>query len=70
MAGGCFVVRAEMPDKATGAKFDEWYATRSHLPWALTGLGAQRGLAGLEPHRPLHTLCLLRIRPMSERRRR
>ena len=42
MAKGCFVVRAEVPDKADRAKFDDWYAT-DHLPWAITAFGAQRG---------------------------
>ena len=42
MAKGCFVVRAEVPDKADRAKFDVWYAT-DHLPWAIKAFGAQRG---------------------------
>src|SRR5712691_3121877 len=42
MAKGCFVVRAEVPDKADRIKFDDWYAT-DHLPWAIKAFGAQRG---------------------------
>ena len=42
MAKGCFVVRAEVPDKADRANFDDWYAT-DHLPWAIKAFGAQRG---------------------------
>src|SRR4030081_3236445 len=40
MAKGCFVVRAEVPDKADRSKFDDWYAT-DHLPWAIKAFGAQ-----------------------------
>jgi hypothetical protein len=42
MAKGYFVVRAEVPDEADRAKFDDWYAT-DHLPWAIKTFGAQRG---------------------------
>ena len=42
MAKSCFVVRAEVPDKADRAKFDEWYAT-DHMPWAIKVFGAERG---------------------------
>jgi hypothetical protein len=42
MAKGCLVVRAEVPDEADRAAFDEWYGT-DHLPWALKVFDAQRG---------------------------
>jgi hypothetical protein len=42
MAKGCFVVRAEVPDKDDRKRFDHWYAT-DHLPWAIKVFGAQRG---------------------------
>lgn len=42
MAKGYLVVRAEVPDKAERARFDEWYAT-DHLPWAMKVFGARRG---------------------------
>jgi hypothetical protein len=42
MAKGCFLMRAEVPNAADRAAFDDWYAT-DHLPWATQTLGAQRG---------------------------
>ena len=42
MAKGYFVVRAEVPEEAERARFDEWYAT-DHLPWAMKVFGARRG---------------------------
>ena len=42
MAKGCFVVRAEVPDEADRAPFDNWYAN-DHLPWAMEVFSAQRG---------------------------
>ena len=42
MAKGYFVVRAEVPDEAERARFDEWYAT-DHLPWAMKVFGVRRG---------------------------
>jgi hypothetical protein len=42
MAKGYLVVRAEVPDAADRARFDDWYAT-DHLPWAIRVFGAQRG---------------------------
>jgi hypothetical protein len=42
MAKSCLVVRAEVPDPADRAPFDQWYAT-DHLPWAIRVFGARRG---------------------------
>ena len=42
MAKSCFVVRAEVTDKADRAQFDHWYAT-DHLPRAINTFGARRG---------------------------
>jgi hypothetical protein len=42
MTTGCLVVRAEVPDEADRASFDDWYAT-DHLPWAVKASGARRG---------------------------
>ena len=42
MAKGYLVVRAEVPDDADRAQFDNWYAT-DHLPWAVRVFGAERG---------------------------
>jgi hypothetical protein len=41
MAKAYFVVRAEVPDEADRARFEEWYAT-DHLPWAMRVFGARR----------------------------
>jgi hypothetical protein len=42
MAKTLLVVRAEVPDPADRAEFDEWYRT-DHLPLALETFGALRG---------------------------
>ena len=42
MAGGYFVVRAEVPNEADRAPFDDWYGG-DHLPWAIEVFGARRG---------------------------
>jgi hypothetical protein len=41
MTKGYMVVRAEVPDAADRASFDQWYAI-DHLPWAMRVFGAQR----------------------------
>ena len=42
MAKTLLMVRAEVPDEAERARFDDWYAT-DHLPWAVRAFGAERG---------------------------